>query len=96
MIWFLVGSISINTGFLGGHRYRYVESAYQTLDAFMKEQVKLRKADIRKELVENGGGDIERSDVFSRLVLANESEAEKLPLDEQELVRQSTLDRRNR
>ena len=62
----------------------------------MKEQVKLRKADIRKELVENGGGDIERSDVFSRLVLANESEAEKLPLDEQELVRQSTLDRRNR
>ena len=52
----------------------------------MKEQVKLRKADIRKELIENGGGDIQRSDVFSRLVLANESETEKLPLDEQELV----------
>ena len=62
----------------------------------MKEQVKLRKADIRKELVENGGGDIQRSDVFSRLVLANESEAEKLPLDEQELVRPSTLDYYNR
>lgn len=52
----------------------------------MKNQVRLRKAEIRKELVENGGEDIQRSDVFSRLVLANESETEKLPLDDQELV----------
>lgn len=52
----------------------------------MKNQVRQRKAEIRKELTENGGDDFRRNDVFSRLVLANESETEKLPLDDQELV----------
>lgn len=50
----------------------------------MREQVALRKAEIRQELSE--GREMERSDVFSRLVLANESETEKLPVDDQELV----------
>lgn len=52
----------------------------------MRHQVAVRKAEIRREIVENGSEEISRDDVFSRLVLANESEAEKLPLDDQEMV----------
>ena len=51
----------------------------------MKSQVAARKAEIRKDLAE-GNTDIERDDVFSRLVLANESMSEKLSLDDEELV----------
>ncbi|EJD08594.1 cytochrome P450 [Fomitiporia mediterranea MF3/22] len=67
-------------------KYQYVESANRTLGAFMKNQVALRKQEIRQDIVDNGKLESERSDVFSRLVLANESEAEKLPLDEEELI----------
>ncbi|KAH8110759.1 cytochrome P450 [Phellopilus nigrolimitatus] len=67
-------------------KFRYIETAYQTLDAFIRTQVAQRKAEIRQELTDNGRTEIERSDVFSRLVLANESETEKLPLDDQELI----------
>jgi hypothetical protein len=72
-------------------RFQYSNRAYDTLDAFMRQQVKQRKAEIRQELAEcaetgTDKSDIGRSDVFSRLVLANESETEKLPLDDQELV----------
>lgn len=59
--------------------------AYKTLEVFMHKQVAVRKAEIRKELSE-GIADAGRGDVFSRLVLANESEAQKLPLDDDELV----------
>lgn len=52
----------------------------------MHEQVAARKAYIRKELSE-GNTDVGKEDVFSRLVLANESESEKLPLDVDELVK---------
>lgn len=52
----------------------------------MHTQVARRKSEIRQEIIDNGSSDSSRSDVFSRLVLANESEAEKLPLDDQELV----------
>ncbi|KAI5123187.1 hypothetical protein M0805_003954 [Coniferiporia weirii] len=67
-------------------KYRYIDTAYQTLDAFMSTQVGRRKAEIRQEITESGSAESGRSDVFSRLVLANESEAEKLPLDDQELI----------
>ncbi len=52
----------------------------------MRHQVAVRKTEIRREIAENGSEEISRDDVFSRLVLANESEAEKLPLDDQEMV----------
>ncbi|EJD08595.1 cytochrome P450 [Fomitiporia mediterranea MF3/22] len=67
-------------------KIQYIESAHRTLGTFMKNQVALRKQEIRQEMAENGRLESERSDVFSRLVLANESEAEKLPLDEEELI----------
>ena len=62
----------------------------------MRQQVALRRAEIRQELAECAAtgrdkADVGRSDVFSRLVLANESETEKLPLDDQELVREIIL-----
>lgn len=57
----------------------------------MHSQVALRKEEIRQEINENGTLEIRRNDVFSRLVLANESETEKLPLDDEELVRNSML-----
>jgi len=61
--------------------------AHDTLDKFMRHHVASRKDEIRREIVENGMDNINRKDVFSRLVLANESETEKLPLDDGELVR---------
>ncbi|KAL5531294.1 hypothetical protein ACEPAG_4171 [Sanghuangporus baumii] len=67
-------------------KYQRVETASRTLDAFMHSQVALRKEEIRQEINENGTLDIGRNDVFSRLVLANESETEKLPLDDEELI----------
>ena len=66
-------------------RVREVNMACDTLGVFMKSQVAARKAEIRKDLAE-GNTDIERDDVFSRLVLANESMSEKLSLDDEELV----------
>lgn len=68
------------------YRIREINTAYKTLEVFMHEQVAARKAYIRKELSE-GNTDVGKEDVFSRLVLANESESEKLPLDVDELVR---------
>ena len=68
-------------------RYQYVDKAYKTLDAFMKRQLESRRKEIRQEINETGVGESGRSDVFSRLVLANECDTEKLPLDSQELVR---------
>ena len=65
---------------------QYAKKAHDALDAFMRHQVAVRKAEIRSEIAENGSEEISRNDVFSRLVLANESEAEKLPLDDQEMV----------
>ena len=58
----------------------------------MRQQVSQRRSEIRQEISEKAAtgedrGDIGRNDVFSRLVLANESETEKLPLDDEELVR---------
>ena len=57
----------------------------------MHSQVALRKEAIRQEINENGVLESRRSDVFSRLVLANESETEKLPLDDEELVWERAL-----
>ena len=53
----------------------------------MRTQLEIRRKEIRQEINETGVSDTSRSDVFSRLVLANESDTEKLPLDAQELVR---------
>ena len=52
----------------------------------MRQHVARRKAEIRQELIDDDNHETTRNDVFSRLVLANESETEKLPLDDQELV----------
>ena len=52
----------------------------------MQSQLDIRRKEIRQEINELGAGESSRSDVFSRLVLANESDTEKLPLDGQELV----------
>ena len=68
-------------------RYQYVDKAYRFIDAFMKTQLEIRRKEIRQEINETGVSDTSRSDVFSRLVLANESAMEKFPLDAQELVR---------
>ena len=51
----------------------------------MKSQLELRKKEIRQEINETGST-VDRNDVFSKLVLANENIAEKLPLDAEELV----------
>ena len=68
------------------YRYQIVDSAFKSLDTFMHAQVSRRKQEIRKEIIENGFADSAKNDVFSRLVLASESEGEKLLLDDQELV----------
>ncbi|PAV19758.1 cytochrome P450 [Pyrrhoderma noxium] len=67
-------------------KYQIVDSAFKSLDTFMHAQVSRRKQEIRKEIIENGFADSAKNDVFSRLVLASESEGEKLPLDDQELI----------
>lgn len=67
-------------------KVKYAKQAHKTLDTFMRHQVAVRKTEIRREIAENGSEEISRDDVFSRLVLANESEAEKLPLDDQEMI----------
>ena len=68
-------------------RYQHVDKAYRVLESFMQTQLSIRRKEIREEINELGAGESRRSDVFSRLVLANESDMEKLPLDAQELVR---------
>ena len=57
----------------------------------MQTQLDIRRKEIRQEINELGAGESSHSDVFSRLVLANESDTEKLPLDGQELVRSMKL-----
>lgn len=69
-----------------------MEVARTTLEQFMFAQVALRRAEVRQELAggnmvgPDGEKEVMKDDVFSRLVLANESEQEKLPMDDEELV----------
>jgi cytochrome P450 len=57
-----------------------MREAREQLMAFMRTQVRERKMEIQ-------GQDGDKNDVFTMLVKANESESEKLKLDDQELVR---------
>lgn len=61
-------------------RFRQMREAHEQLMAFMRTQVRDRKTEIQ-------GRDGDRNDVFTMLVKANESESEKLKLDDEELVR---------
>ncbi|TDL22841.1 cytochrome P450 [Rickenella mellea] len=67
-------------------KFQRIETAYRTLNEFMHSQVETRKAEIRQEIEMGEDGEGGRSDVFSRLVRANEVSTEKLPLDNQELI----------
>ena len=68
-------------------RYQHDDKPYRVLESFKQTQHSIRRKENREEINELGAGESRRSDVFSRLVLANESDMEKLPLDAQELVR---------
>lgn len=63
-------------------RIREIREAHDQLMGFMRGQVAERKAEIR------GGRNAasEKNDAFTMLVKANEDEAGKLKLDDQELV----------
>lgn len=65
-------------------RMQKMEKAYETLGGFMHEQIASRKAEVRA--VQANGGDLGRSDVFSRLVEASENAGGKLGLEDSELV----------
>lgn len=63
------------------------KAAVMTLEDAMREQIALRRAAIRQEVAETGSFDATgHDDIFSRLVLANESESEKTRLDDNEIV----------
>ena len=65
-------------------RLQRTDQAYETLGGFMHEQIASRKAEVRA--VQANGGDLGRSDVFSRLVEASENAGGKLGLEDSELV----------
>ncbi|KAG6901989.1 hypothetical protein C0995_005948 [Termitomyces sp. Mi166 len=64
-------------------RFKEVREAHEQLMEFMRSQVADRKADISGQDSNKEG----RNDAFTLLVKANEDEARKLQLDDQELVR---------
>lgn len=60
-------------------RIRDVGKAHKTLDAFMHAQIAERRMEVRS-------GSVQKDDVFSMLVRANEDDNGKFPLDDSELV----------
>ncbi|KAH0580883.1 hypothetical protein H2248_012042 [Termitomyces sp. 'cryptogamus'] len=63
-------------------RFKKVREAHEQLMGFMRSQVADRKADIS----DHGSDKEGRNDAFTLLVKANEDEASKLQLDDQELI----------
>ncbi|KAL0573735.1 hypothetical protein V5O48_008231 [Marasmius crinis-equi] len=61
---------------------RHTVGAYTKLEQFMKDQVQIRREEIRGHTT----GEYTRRDAFSMLVQANESEGEKHKLDDMELI----------
>lgn len=70
-------------------RLQHIDKAFRFIGAFMNTHLEIRKKEIRQEISETGVSESSRHDVFSRLVLANEFDTEKHPLDAEELVRTS-------
>jgi cytochrome P450 len=62
---------------------RETRKAHEQLLGFLQAQVRDRKANVQGQ----DGEDSNDIDLFTMLVKANESESEKLRLDDQELVR---------
>jgi hypothetical protein len=60
-----------------------MREAHEQLLGFMQAQVRDRKTEIQGQ----DGEETDKIDLFTMLVKANESESEKLRLDDQELVR---------
>ena len=67
-------------------RFTEIEESFDILDGFLREQIALRKKEIREEVALGRNFDGGRKDVFSVLVRANEDINEKYPLDDNELV----------
>ena len=74
---------SINAQYIP--RLAEVENAYITLGKFMRSLIISKKAQIASQNVDS------KSDLFSRLVQANEAEESKVALDDDEVVSSALL-----